>query len=213
MEIEQLRQEINDLLENVVKHSNSYTGKKELLALDASLVLNKVNKVQEGLTVLKYLLEVKHNEEGDIQVVSKSLSEIEEIIIEEAVPVKEAYVEEFIVEPLSVEVVEDEPLLVVKVRVEPQIQEETVVDIEIPKKEVFAQPAIKKITDGLTLNDRYLFANELCGKDMNAFNELVKAIDNCESLDQATKMYSTMDWEIDNEHVVTFTNLVERRFS
>ena len=45
MEIEQLRQEINDLLENVVKHSNSYTGKKELLALDASLVLNKVNKV------------------------------------------------------------------------------------------------------------------------------------------------------------------------
>ena len=47
---------------------------------------------------------------------------------------------------------------------------------------------------------------------MNAFNELVKSIDNCLSFEDAQKLYLHLDWEIDNEHVLSFTDLVERRF-
>ncbi len=62
MEIVQLRQEINDLLENVVEHSNSYTTKEHLSSLEVSFVLKKVSKAQEALTILKYLLEVEQQD-------------------------------------------------------------------------------------------------------------------------------------------------------
>lgn len=172
MEIEQLRQEINDLLENVVKHSNSYTSKDHLSSLDVSFVIKKVSKLQEGLTGLKYLLEGKHNERGESKFIEPSL-EADEVTVEEGI----------------------------------------IIEAENTNIESVEHSLVTKVSEGLTLNDRYLFANELCNKDMNAFNELVKAIDNCSSLDAATKLYSSMDWETDNEHVVVFTNLVERRFS
>jgi len=164
MEIEQLRQEINDLLENVVKHSNSYTSKDHLSALDVSFVIKKVSKLQEALAVLKYLLEMEHDKKGGCEPVES-------------------------------------------------VEEEIIIEARSTKAESTEQPLFAKMSEGLTLNDRYLFANELCNKDMNTFNELVKAIDNCSSLDDATKLYSIMDWEIENEHAVAFTNLVERRFS
>ena len=47
---------------------------------------------------------------------------------------------------------------------------------------------------------------------MNAFNELVKDIDGCSSFDEAQKLYMLLDWEIENEYVLSFTSLVERRF-
>lgn len=204
MEIEQLRQEINDLLENVVEHSNSYTSKEHLSSLDVGFILKKVNKVQESLTVLKYLSDVKHDERGYDRSVMPSVS-LEEVVTEELITEVEAVPEEspsiIVKEELSAENIE--------VSVTPEVQEEEI----IAEAENVKQPTVAKLSDGLTLNDRYLFANELCSKDMNAFNELVKSIDSCSSLDEATKLYSTMDWEIDNEHVVTFTDLVERRFS
>ena len=204
MEIEQLRQEINDLLENVIEHSNSYTSKEHLSSLDVGFILKKVNKVQESLTVLKYLSDVKHDERGYDRSVMPSVS-LEEVVTEELITEVEAVPEEshsiIVKEELSAENIE--------VSVTPEVQEEEI----IAEAENVKQPTVAKLSDGLTLNDRYLFANELCSKDMNAFNELVKSIDSCSSLDEATKLYSTMDWEIDNEHVVTFTDLVERRFS
>jgi hypothetical protein len=76
-----------------------------------------------------------------------------------------------------------------------------------------AEPQIARLVDAFSLNDRYLYANELFNKDMSAFNSLVKAIDNCTSFDAAQKLYVSFDWEIDNAHVLSFTNLVDRRFS
>jgi len=203
MEIEQLRQEINDLLGNVVEHSNSYTAKEHLSSLDASFILKKVNKVQESLTVLKYLLEVKHDKRSESKIV-ETFSEVEEVISEEAVLEMPVVSEE----RNSDNSEEELPVMDSEESIVPEIKEKIIVETEKVVK-----PTVTKLTDRLTLNDRYLFANELCAKDMNAFNELVKSIDNCGSLDEATKLYSTMAWEIGNEHVETFTDLVERRFS
>jgi hypothetical protein len=147
------------------------------------------------------LLEVKHNQRGE----SKFVESAPENVISETPIALEEVLSENVEEELS-DVGFEEPIV-------PEIQEEVVVEAESSKEENLKQTSVTKLSEGLTLNDRYLFANELCNKDMNAFNELVKLIDNCSSLDEATKLYSTMDWEIDNEHVVTFTNLVERRFS
>jgi len=72
--------------------------------------------------------------------------------------------------------------------------------------------SISTLVDSLTLNDRYLFANELFDKDMNAFNELVKSIDNSGSLNAAKQLLSVLNWDEENEYAQTFQNLVERRF-
>ena len=202
MEIEQLRQEINELLENIMKHSNSYSEKEHLIALDVNVIQQKVNKLQESLTILKYLLEAKHQERGagkkEIVVEEK---QIEAVIEKEDEPVILA-VQESVVEQQPTVEEESEAFV-----------EEVVDKMETPKIENIEQLPIAKLADGLTLNDRYLYANELFNKDMTAFNDLVKAIDECSSLDAAVALYIAMDWELDNEHVVSFTNLVERRFS
>lgn len=198
MEIEQLRQEINELLENIVKHSNGYSEKEHLIALDVNFIQKKVNKLQESLTILKYLLEAKHIERGE----GKKEIIQEPVAIDKIVEstVSESFVEEKIVEESVLEEVSEE------------IKEPTI-DVETSKIENIEQLPIAKLADGLTLNDRYLYANELFNKDMTAFNDLIKAIDECANLDEAVALYMGMDWELDNEHVASFTNLVERRFS
>jgi hypothetical protein len=207
MEIEQLRQEINDLLENVVQHSNSYTAKEHLSSLDVSFVQKKVNKVQERLTVLKYLLEAKHDERGERRFVTNS-AQVEQVTVEEVEPevvVVEAPPVVFEPEELPKENIQ-EPVIT-------EVKEETLVEEVAPVQEIVEEISRTKFSEGLTLNDRYLYANELFNKDMNAFNELVKSIDACTTLDQAIALYSSSDWELDNEHVISFTNLVERSFS
>jgi len=194
MEIEQLRQELNQLLENIVDHSDQYSAERPIPSLEVSFVLKKINKLKENLIVFKYLLEQQEN-------LSKQFSNSYNGAVEGS--------EEPNAENLEVE--EEKPINEESIKVEPTT--EPVFEEESPEKENLEQLSISKLSDGLTLNDRYLFANELFDKDMNAFNELVKAIDECSSLDGAIALYSTKDWEIDNEHVVSFTNLVERRFS
>lgn len=201
MEIEQLRQDINDLLENVVEHSNAYSAKEHLSSLDARFILKKVNKVQEALVILNYLLEAEHQERGEVKL-NQPTGEVAPVVPDENIS-EIVFVSE---EPLLEKTVEEIPVV-------SEVEEVKVAEVESPKKENIEQPSIAKLSNGLTLNDRYLYANELFNKDMNAFNELVKAIDTCVSMDEAIALYSSMDWELDNEHVISFTNLVERRFS
>ena len=48
MEIDEIRQELNDLLENVVDHSGRYTAERPIPSLEISFVLSKINKMQEN---------------------------------------------------------------------------------------------------------------------------------------------------------------------
>ncbi|PJA07946.1 MAG: hypothetical protein COX70_05130 [Flavobacteriales bacterium CG_4_10_14_0_2_um_filter_32_8] len=181
MEIEQLRKEINHLLENIVEHSNSYSENKSIPSLEISFVLAKVNKLHESLMVLKYLLEEQEKK------TKKSIAST--------------------TEPKPVElIIEKEDTIIVEhnvVAIKKQI---------ITVEDNLKQKSIKKLIDAFSLNDRYLFANELFNKDMNAFNELIKAIDNCSSLDDAKEILSKLDWDYENENVLSFLNSVERRF-
>jgi len=53
-------------------------------------------------------------------------------------------------------------------------------------------------------------------KDMALFNDTVKAIDSCNSLIEAqeilTKSNAALNWDAENERVISFYELVERRF-
>ena len=194
MEIGRIRKELTELIDNITEHSNKYTGQRTIPSLEVGAVLTKINRLQEGMAVLRHLLEqqeIKSKEER------RNYRSKEAVLQKEAMEEPTPIVEQEAVEPVRVSEIEEVPA-----------EKEVVV-----ASTTVEQPVVSKLIDALTLNDRYLYANELFNKDMNAFNELVKAIDGCSSFDEAQNLYISLDWEIENEHVLSFTNLVERRFS
>lgn len=180
MEIEDIRKELNQLLENVVEYSSKYSNERPIPSLEVSFVLSKINKMQENLGILRFLLEEKEKAS------KQRLKEIKRTPVIEEPPSKR---EE-------------------KIELTESTQEERAT-LEL----ALEQASISKLIDALTLNDRYLYANELFNKDMSAFNELVKTIDNSSSFNEAKQLFSPLGWDDENEHVLSFTSLVERRFS
>jgi hypothetical protein len=204
MEIGHIRKELTELLENIVEHSNKYSEDRTIPSLEVGVVLTKINRLQDGMSVLRHLLEkqekeAKHQRQKERIVRAESL--VESI---ETNNLGNEVFEDILAVELPIEIVQE----IIPIKEESLIIEEGE-KIEAKHGEL---KAIPKLMDSLTLNDRYLYANELFNKDMNAFNELVKSIDDCSSFDEAQKLYMLLDWEIENEHVLSFTSLVDRRF-
>jgi hypothetical protein len=80
----------------------------------------------------------------------------------------------------------------------------------------FSQTPIASLKDAFSLNDRYLFANELFNKDMNLFNEAIKVLDACENeviaMGKLNEFGATYDWDLENDHLLSLQNKVQRRF-
>tara|TARA_B100000809_G_C15114760_1_gene522001 strand:+ start:1752 stop:2357 length:606 start_codon:yes stop_codon:yes gene_type:complete len=201
MEIGRIRKELTALLDNIVEHSNKYSEDRTIPSLEVGVVLTKINRLQDGMSVLRHLLEKQEKE-------AKQQRQKERIVRAESL------VETIATNNLENKVTEEIPAVQIPIEVVQEIiQIKEVSPIKEEAEKIELKQGELKLVDSLTLNDRYLYANELFNKNMNAFNELVKDIDGCSSFDEAQKLYISLDWEIENEHVLSFTSLVERRFS
>ncbi len=206
MEIEQLRKEINQVLANITEHSERFTGKDYLPALEISVLMSKINKLQELAAVLKYKIQQK--EEG-----RRASSKTEQRATkEEPIPVVVEELIEVNPEPISEPQPEiTEPTIEVKEEIKPATK-----TTKSSVSDKFLHTPLALLKDAFSLNDRYLFANELFKKDMALFNDTVKNIDACNSLIEAqeilTKSKAALNWDNENERVISFYNLVERRF-
>jgi DNA repair exonuclease SbcCD ATPase subunit len=180
MEIEQIRKELNHLLNSVVDHSTKYSNERPIPSLEISFVLTKINKMKENLVILNYLLKEKEKS-------SKRLNDSER----EIAKTKQ----------------NEEQKNNTEIEMSTSIQEKN------NTAESIVQIPVLKLADALTLNDRYLYANQLFDKDMNAFNEMIKSIDECSSLDEAKDLHGSLGWDDENTHVISFNILVDRRFS
>jgi DNA repair exonuclease SbcCD ATPase subunit len=180
MEIEQIRKELNHLLNSVVDHSTKYSNERAIPSLEISFVLTKINKMKENLVILNYLLKEKEKS-------SKRLNDSEREIAKTNQ--------------------NEEQKNNIEIEVSTPIQEKN------NTAESIVQVPVLKLADALTLNDRYLYANQLFDKDMNAFNEMIKSIDECSSLDEAKDLHASLGWDDENTHVISFNVLVDRRFS
>jgi len=191
MKIEQLRKELNHLLENVVEHSQGFSNGRSIPSLEISFVLAKITKMQESLIVLRYLLQ--EQERG----FKKEKQRVQQNI---KIEIKQN------------EAIETEP----SVQNIVEVVSESIQELKAKVPMSLEKLPIPKLMDALSLNDRYLYANELFNKDMAAFNELVKSIDNSNVLNEAKVLISTIEselnWDEENTHVISFLTLVERRF-
>lgn len=215
MEIEQLRKELNDLLDNVVEHSSNYSGNRQIPSLEISYVLTKINKMQETLIILKHLIkeeekQLKKEKQQKRQlaqetVVKETETEKVELVVQAEIVVEEKQPEK-----------EELPVTKVEEVKESIIEGEGVIEQQTPPITNIEQLPITKLVDAFSLNDRYLYANELFGKDMGAFNEVVKNIDVSNNFEEAKTILmnigSERNWDVEDENVLSFTNLVERRF-
>jgi hypothetical protein len=201
MEIELMRKELTQLLDNIVEHSNRYSDDRAIPSLEIGAVLTKISRLQEGMSVLRFLLEEREKLAKQRPNKATRDFDVKIVVDQEEVAEKKEVIPEVIAEVIETPIQQEEVI-------EAPVQQEVVVEENVR----FEQPSIPKLIDALTLNDRYLYANELFEKDMSAFNNLVKSIDNSLSLNEAKALLIPLNWEDENEHVVSFTNLVERRF-
>lgn len=203
MEIEQLRKEFNQLLANINEHSERFTHHEHLPALEVSVMMSKIGKLLEVATILKHT--VKELEES-----KKLMNRVEE---KAEVPIQNTPIEtkeEVQIETPIVEIAQPEPI-------QPKIEKAASTTTEKSSiGEKFSHSPIASLKDAFSLNDRYLFANELFKKDMSLFTETVKTIDACNNLMSAQEILNqsktNLNWDAENERVISFYQLVERRF-
>lgn len=215
MEIQQLRKEFNQLLDKINEHSERFTDKDHFPSLEASVMLSKINKLQELAAVLKFAIELNEEEAGqkrrDYQQAQRELKTEE--IVEEIIDATEETQIDLIDEVIEIE---EEVLAVVEeIKNDVETKEQNL-DASASVSDKFSQTPIASLKDAFSLNDRYLFANELFNKDMNLFNEAIKTLDACENeviaMGKLNEFGATYDWDLENEHLLSLQNKVQRRF-
>ena len=72
---------------------------------------------------------------------------------------------------------------------------------------------VKDLKRALNLNDRIRYKKELFGGDKELMDRTIDRLDVCLSLNEALEYVSQFAWDDDNEAVVDFISLLERRFS
>ena len=213
MEIEQLQQEINQLLERFNAYAVNFSEKQQISLLEVEDVLGKINALQEQLIVLRYL--VNHKTKNKQQVIDATEIVANPIVEEPEIEVAIVEQVEELVKPITEVVIEETETVVVNEIVEEK--KEAINENQLGSvAEQIQQTPIVRLADAFSLNDRYLYANELFNKDMSAFNQVVKSIDACANIDEAqtvfTKTGIQFNWDIEAQLVMDFMALIERRF-
>ena len=220
MEVKKIRQELNELLKNIVKHSDSLPANRPIPSLEISAVISKVNKMQEQLIVLKYLLEIQENKLKDVSAQEQQSFQKEELIAPEST-VSETNLTEQIAEP-EAPAIETPEATQQEEQPQEKVEEKTTTVVEdVKTKQEIAQKLsrtpIKSLKEAFSLNDRYLYANELFDKNMEAFNNLIKTIDESSNMSEAHEKLITAktqyNWDEENNLYVEFIILIARRFS
>ncbi len=223
MDVKKIRQELNEIIKNIVEHSESFPANRPIPSLEVSAVISKVNKMQERLAVLKYLLEVQENQQKATPSQGPTSTQEEELVAPESA-VSEIIITEQVAEPEASVIETPEATQQEEQEKEPQEKMEDKVisatedlkaNQEVAQK--LSRTPIKNLKEAFSLNDRYLFANELFDKNMEAFNNLIKTIDESSNINEANEKLITAktqyNWDEENNFYVEFSILVERRFS
>lgn len=216
MDIATLRTELNDLIENLEKHSAQFPKNRPVPSLEVGVMIAKVHKIQDRLSVLKYLLE---KEEVEAKTESYGTFTPPSALPEQKVIETENTVsDEKETEPDEETLPNNKSTTPEQPAPAPTEQEKVAAATKAQElAEKLSKTPINSLKEAFSLNDRYLYANELFDKNMEAFNNLITTIDTCNNLTEAQEQLSlarqAYHWDDENVFVNEFTVLVERRFS
>ncbi|MDK2842397.1 MAG: hypothetical protein PWQ17_1903 [Anaerophaga sp.] len=84
---------------------------------------------------------------------------------------------------------------------------------ENKKKRSLTSPPISDIKKALGINDRFFFQRELFGRNADLMNQTLDQINQMNGIDDARNfLLANFNWDSENEAVIRFMELVERRF-
>ena len=210
-----IRKEISVLINSIKEHSDNIGNKEHIPQLELELILHKIERLYQKSIVFNHLNSLPNSSEKGGAPVKIEEAKKETPIVQTPKPDLKKEIEkpaEIIDKPIDLFGTEL-PLPTEKSKIEKKIEkkEEKVADKNIQS------PAIADITKAIALNDKFLFANELFGGNMQEYNIAIQQLNSAESLESAMDYFSNLqqlyEWDIEKDAVKRLLNMVDRRYS
>lgn len=226
MNSKEKREEVVALIDNIKEHSDRLSKMPHMPLLEVSAILSKINRLNENTAVLKYLLssEQDHHDE-EIIIDARKTGEKPDLeeddldvdVIDEDHEVEdedEDEDEEIELDSKKIDEIEAGSGISSKADINEQYAE------ELEDRSLSEQLKKQPIADLLTaigLNERYLYANDLFGGDIEEFRKAIRLLNEFDNEEAASRYFNeelrrAYGWEEDNELAEALHLLVKRRF-
>lgn len=187
-----MRKDITDLIDDIKYKSDSLTDLDRLPVIQLNVILAKINTLTKKTTILLHYIEKQGEDQKKIKFSQKSKESIKE------------------------ELFKEEPSIPsIDIKVNPIVTDELEPNDNI--EEPLKKAVVKDLTSAIGINEKYLFASELFNGKIDTFTDAIKDLSAIESLDQAKSYLDNLanqyQWDLENETVVLFKDLVERRYN
>jgi len=245
MNSKEKREEVVALIDNIKEHSDRLSSMPHMPLLEVSAILSKINRLHENTVVLKYLLaseqdyeeeefslgisdsspkskEVKgrpdlEEDPDDVDQIDDEADQDDDLDIEESkVDLKGEFAaaEERIKAKSEIDKIEGESGISSHADINDQYADEQ--EDRSLSEQLKKQPIADLLT-AIGLNERYLYANDLFGGDIEEFRKAIRLLNELESEEEASRYFNeelrrAYGWEEDNELAEALYLLVKRRF-
>ncbi len=198
----QVRKEIAALIDSIKEHSDNIGENKYIPQLELESILSKIEKLYQKSILFNYLNSLP----GEIDKTDGSEQK------EKAREEMKGQVE-IPVEKVSAPDLFGGELPPVSAQQKPEKKEEK----KMEKVTKVTQPAIKDIKAAIGLNDKFQFTNELFRGNGQEYAIAIQQLNTSESFEEAMTYFLSLkllyEWDMENDTVIRFLDLVNRRFS
>lgn len=198
-----MRKDITTLIDDIKYQSDSLTDLERLPEIQLNVLLAKMNMLTRKTTILLHYVEL----EGEKQKILRQDSQKSAIVDDEqSVPAE-------IDSPPPVEAItESKPIESEPVNPEVKVEKKKGGNVEDQLKQI----AIVDLTAAIGINEKYLFASELFGGNIETYTKAIQTLNTFERWNQAALFLDELaeqhKWDIESELVISLRNLVERRY-
>jgi hypothetical protein len=210
-----IRKEISVLINSIKEHSDNIGNKEHIPQLELELILHKIEKLYQKSIVFNHLNSLPKSSDNGNSSLKMEDAKKETLIIQTPKPDLKKEIEkpaEIIDKPIDLFGSElPPPTEKTKIEKKTEKREEKAVEKNVQS------PAIADITKAIALNDKFLFANELFGGNMQEYNIAIQQLNSAESLESAMDYFSNLqqlyEWDTEKDAVKRLLNMVDRRYS
>ena len=193
-----MRKDITTLIDDVKYQSDSLTDLDRLPVIQLNVFLAKINMITRKTTILLHYLEMESEKQKNIRQEKQNAKVVEDIPSNTSEKEVAPHVTSIEPDPIKLEVKEED---------------KKIDNVEDKLKQI----AIVDLITAIGINEKYLFASELFEGNIELYSQAVVGLNALESLDQAMlfldELAKQYKWDQENESVLRFRDLVERRYN
>jgi hypothetical protein len=207
----QIRKEIAALIDSIKEHSDNIGEKQHIPQLELELILLKIEKLYQKSIVYNYLNSVPPQDRVNDITPERELPKTEQ----KTVTAKKEEPKAEPVKPVnlfgeSIKPAEE------KQKAEKKVDRKEEKREERPAQNTIHILGITDIRSAIGINDKFQFANELFGGNMQEYEIAIQQLNTAETIDSALEYFMSIqqlyNWDNENATVKRLFDLVERRY-